>query len=130
MSSRIHLSPVGVVQTECYTVLQQQHKRHLSKWLIAPTVSINGQSKYHVRKVRRLLERTQKEVDVGRISEFDLVEEVESAAREPGRTDEGGLAQGAIPRSYIPVLVLRPVAGVDDVLANLDGEATAVHVRE
>ena len=130
MSRRIHLSPVGVVQTECYTVLQQQHKRHLSKWLIARTVSINAQSSYHVRKVRRLLERTQKEVDVGRIPEVDFVEEVESAAREPGRTDEGGLAQGVIPRWFIPVIVWRFAAGVDDVLANLDGEATAVHVGE
>ena len=80
--------------------------------------------------MRCLLERTQKEVDVGRIPEVDLVEEVESAAREPGRTDEGGLAQGVIPRSAIPVIVLRFAAGVDDVLANLDGEATVVHVGE
>ena len=130
MSRRIHFSPVGLVQTECYTVLQQQHKRHPSKGLIALTVSKNAQSKYHVRKVRRLLERTQKEVDVERLQEYDFVEEVESAAREPGRTDEGGLAQGVIPRSFIPVLVLRFGVGVDDVLANLDGEATAVHVGE
>ena len=130
MSRRIHLSPAGVVQKECYTVLQQQHKRHLSKWLIALIVTTNAQSKYHVRKVRCLLERTQKGVDVGRIPEVDLVEEVESAAREPGRTDEGGLAPGAIPPSSIPVLVLRFAEGVNDVLANLDGEATVVHVGE
>ena len=130
MSRRIHLSPVGVVQTESYTVLQRQHKRHLSKWLIALTASINAQSKYHVRKVRCLLERPQKEVNDGRIPEYDFVEEVESAAREPGRTDEGGLAQGVIPRFSKPVLFLTFGAGVDNVLANLDGEATAVHVRE
>ena len=130
MSRRIHLSPAGVVQKECYTVLQQQHKRHLSKCLIAHTVSRNAQSKYHVRKVRCILERTQKEVDVGRIPEVDFVEEVESAAREPGRTDEGGLGPSVVPHSSTPVLVLRFAAGVDDVLANLDGEATAVHVRE
>ena len=129
MSGRIHLSPVGAVQTECYTVLQQQHKRHLSKWMIALTVSINAQSKYHVRKVRRLLERTQKEVDVGRIREVNFVEEVESAAREPGRTDEGGLAPGVIRFSSKPVLLLF-AAGVNDVLANFDGEATVVHVGE
>ena len=80
--------------------------------------------------MRRLLERTQKEVDDGCIQELDFVEEIESAAREPGRTDEGGLAQGVIPRWFIPVIVWRFAAGVDDVLANLDGEATAVHVRE
>ena len=130
MSRRIHLSPVGVVQTESYTVLQRQHKRHPSKWMIARTVSINGQSKYHVRKVRRLLERTQKEVDVERLQEYDFVEEVESAAREPGRTDEGGLGPSVVPHSSTPVLVLRFAAGVDDVLANLDGEATVVHVGE
>ena len=130
MSRRIHLSPVGAVHTECYTVLQRQHKRHLSKWMIAHTVTIKVQFKYHVRKVRRLLERPQKEVDLGRIPEEDFVEEVESAAREPGRTDEGGLAQGVIPRWFIPVIVWRFAAGVDDVLANLNGEATAVHVGE
>ena len=128
MSRRIHLSPAGGVQTECYTVLQQQHKRHPSKWLIALIAGINAQSEYHVRKVRCLLERTQKEVDVGRTPEVDCVEEVESAAREPGRTDEGGLAQGVIPRPSQPVLVRRFAAGIDDVLANLDGEATVVHV--
>ena len=76
------------------------------------------------------MERTQKEVDVGRIPEYDFVEEVESAAREPGRTDEGSLAQGVIPRPSQPVLVVRFAAGVDDVLANLGGEATVVHVGE
>ena len=96
MSRRIHHSPLEAVQRECYTVLQQQHKRHLSKWLIARTVNINGQSKYHVRKVRCLLERTQKKVDVGHILEYDFVEEVEPAARDPGRADEGGLAPCAI----------------------------------
>ena len=129
MSRRIHLSPVGVVQTESYTVLQRQHKRHPSKWMIVLIVSINGQSKYHVRKVRRLLERTQKEVDDGRIPEVDFAEEVESAAREPGRTDEGGLAPGVIRFLSKPVLLLF-AAGVNDVLANLDGEATVVHVGE
>ena len=129
MSRRIHLSPVGAVQMECYTFLQQQHKRHPSKWLTL-IASIKAQSKYHVRKVRRLLERTHKEVDDGRIPEEDFVEEVESAAREPGRTDEGGLAQGMIPRSSKPVIVQRFAAGVNDVLANLDGEATVVHVSE
>ena len=130
MSRRIHFSPVGVVQTESYTVLQQQNKRHLSKRVIVLIVSINAQSKYHVRKVRRLLERAQKEVGDGRIPEVDFVEEVESAAREPGRTDEGGLAPGVIPRSAPPVIVRRFAAEVDDVLANLGGEETVVHVGE
>ena len=129
MFRRIHLSPVGVVQTECYTVLQQQHKRHLSKWLIALTASINAQSMYHVRKVRRLLERPQKEVDVGRIPEIDFVEEVDSAAREPGRADEGGLVPGDIGFLYKPVIFVS-AAGIDDVFANLDGEETVVHFSE
>ena len=129
MSRRIHFSPVGLVQTECYTVLQQQHKRHPSNWLMALTVSINAQSKYHVRKVRRLLERPQKEVDVGRIPELDFAEEVESAAREPGRADEGSLAPCAIRFSSKPGAVPF-AAGVDDVLTNLDGEDTVDHVDE
>ena len=122
MSGRIHLSPVAAVQTECYTVLQRQHKRHPSKRLIARTVSINAQSKYHVRKVRRLLDRTQKEVDVARIPEVDFGEEVESAAREPGRADEGGLAPGGIRCIFGPPFAQGAVATrVDDVLANLVG---------
>ena len=64
------------------------------------------------------------------LPEVDCVEEVESAAREPGRTDESGLTQGGIPHFSRPVLFLRWDAGVDDVLANLGGEATVVHVGE
>ena len=90
---------------------------------------MNSQSDHHVRRVRCLLERTQKEVDVGRISEFDLVEEVESAARDPGRADEGSLAPGDIGCRSKPV-ILPFAAGVNDVLANLDREATVVHVGE
>ena len=130
MSRRIHLSPVGAVQTECYTVLQQQHKRHLSNLLIGINASRNSQSKYHVRKVRCLLEGTQKEVDVGRILEDDFVKEIESAARQPGPADEGGLAPRAI-RCFAFERILAGIVcatGVNDVLANLDGEAAVVHV--
>ena len=94
--------------------------------------STNSQSDHHVRKVLCFLECTQKEVDAGCIPEFDFVEEVESAAREPGRADEGGLAPGRIGSIFEQHVSAQPVvaAGVDDVLANLDGEATVVHVGE
>ena len=79
--------------------------------------------------MRGLHERPQKKVDVGAIDEFDVVEEVESATREPDRADEGGLAPCAIRFSSNPVAV--PFAAVvDDVLANFDGEETVVHVSE
>ena len=79
-----------------------------------------------------LQKRTQKEVDVACFPEYDFVEEVVSAAREPGHADEGGSAPGAVrlcgENRVVPWL--GGAAGVDDVLANLDGEATFVHVGE
>ena len=94
--------------------------------------STNSQSDHHVRKVLCFLECTQKEVDAGCIPEFDFVEEVESAAREPGRADEGGLTPGGIrvPSKHVPPVGCFNATGVNNVLANLDGEATVVHVRE
>ena len=81
--------------------------------------------------MRGLHERPQNKVDVGAIDEFDVVEEVESAARVPGRADEGGLAPGGIRSlSFAPFAQKSGVAGIDDVLVNLDGEETVVHVGE
>ena len=69
-----------------------------------------------------------KEIDGGRTPEFDIVEEIESAAREPGRANEGGLAPGGIrPQGSIhpqPSYATR----VNDVLAYFDGKETVVHV--
>ena len=76
-----------------------------------------------------LSECLHKEINVRLISELDFVEEVESAAREPGRADEGGLEPGQIGLISKPGSPLA-AAGVDDVLPNLDGEATVVHVGE
>ena len=92
--------------------------------------STNSQSDHHVRKVLCFLECTQKEVDAGCIPEFDFVEEVESAAREPGRADEGRLAPGAVRLSSKGPVAVRRAAGIDDVLANLNGEEAVVHVGE
>ena len=88
---------------------------------------MNSQSDHPVRKVWCLLERLQKKVDLGGIPEYDFVEEVEPAGREPGRADEGGLAPGAIRLSSKQVF-LPWAAGVDDVFANFDGKKTVVHV--
>ena len=65
---------------------------------------------------------------VATLQEAGFVEEVESAAREPGGADESGLAPCGISMNsgiieFIP-------ACVDDVLANVDGKRTVVHVGQ
>ena len=78
--------------------------------------------------MRGLHERPQKKVDVGAIHEFDVVEEVESAARVPGRADEGGLAPCSI--SMESGMDETIPACIDDLLADVEGKAAVVHVGE
>ena len=50
----------------------------------------------HVSKVRMQQKGVEKGIDVGSMTELDLVREVEAAAREPGRTYEGGVTPGLV----------------------------------
>ena len=62
------------------------------------------------------------------LPEVDCVEEVESAAREPGRADEGGLAPCSI--SMESGMDETIPACIDDLLADVEGKAAVVHVGE
>ena len=80
--------------------------------------------------MRFLLECLQKKVYrvVATLQEAGFVEEVESAAREPGRADKGGLAPCSI--SMESGMDETIPACIDDLLADVEGKAAVVHVGE
>ena len=93
-------------------------------------MTINSQSNDQVCEARCFLERPNKEIDVGSLPKFNFVEEVVSATREPRRADQGGPAPDGIRMFLEHSLICVNTAGVEDLLADLMGQATLVHVGE
>ena len=110
--------PPNTEKIQRATVVQEERERHPGErdiWVDRVPI-VDSHSKDKGSEVGFVAKGSEKEVNVSVPAEVDFEKEVESAAGEPGGTDEGGCAPGGVDELDGGLVV----AGIDDLFTDVD----------